>query len=162
MRKIEDFERSVCTRKQQHSFLCDFLKIFVIRNEQIARPSSSSQTKYISNADFRKLLFSKLTASRKDGLVADFSSEWDQKSIDFHTECVLICCLAIGHIIVHVAQVARTNFPSHSTIDRVGRFEPWLSPCRLSLVEQLSLRSCWFLDDEVCSCHAPTEDPDTL
>ena len=65
---------------------------------------------------------------------SSFEENWIQIPIEFYTTYVLISCLAIGHLVVHVAQVT-THIPPHSpTIDRAF------------------LRSRWFLDDEY-SCH---------
>ena len=62
---------------------------------------------------------------RRDGLVAGFGSERDQESIEFAHRIFLIHYVAIGHLVVHVAQVATTFY--------------WVSQCEPSLLLFLHL-----------------------
>ena len=78
----------------------------------------------------------------REGLVAEFGSERDQRPIDINTTSFLIGGLAIGHLVVHVAQVAITF---HRTV-------PPLSLFLVLLVEPLLPRCCWIREHEECSC----------
>ena len=57
---------------------------------------------------------------RRDGRVADVASARDQKSVrsvNCVTKYVLVCCLAIGHLVVHIPQLA-IICSSHQSLEK--------------------------------------------
>ena len=57
---------------------------------------------------------------RRDGRVAGVGSARDQKSVrsvNCVTKYVLVCCLAIGHLVVHIPQLAITC-SSHQSLEK--------------------------------------------
>ena len=73
-----------------------------------------------------------------DGLVADVGSARDQKPNEFYTKYVLTRCLVIGHLVKHVAPVARTFNSRVPPFIGVSLFAPLLSLFLLLLVKQRS------------------------
>ena len=66
----------------------------------------------MSHEDSKQHLFAKLMqpclVPLRDGRVVDVGSERNQKSIELNTTCFPTRCLAINHLVVHVAQVSKT------------------------------------------------------
>ena len=85
---------------------------------------------------------------QRDRLEADFGSERDQESIEIYIKSLFKRCLAVGHLVLHVAQEATTF---NGTVHREGHLETSLWLFLRSLGEQLFPRPRWFPNEEVYS-----------